>query len=316
MGDGQTADATWDLFVKIWVAAYVGYPQELHVDQGPQLQAPQWRARVEAAGIKQRDSGVESHKLLGAGERYHAFLRQIFRRVRAAHRTIDKGQALSLSVWAMNQTAGADGYLSSSPRVGINPRMPVNPVDLPMQRERNKALVEARADMVKHVARARLSTAVRRNVPKASNTTSPGMRVLVYREKPGRVARPVHGAGSRWQASVAGHQRSPSSCFQLTKVKEYLPPLETTEETAADVAADPVGDQDMGNVVDAIIAGGHLGVQPGPALGYIQERAYRDTQAEAETPSRILRLRYSSQTTLGFQQLRLRLQGWRRPTDS
>lgn len=290
MGDGQTADATWDLFVKIWVAAYVGYPQELHVDQGPQLQAPQWRARVEAAGIKQRDSGVESHNSLGAGERYHAFLRQIFRRVRAAHPTIDKGQALSLSVWAMNQTAGPMGISPVLLVFGINPRMPVNPVDLPMQRERNKALVEARADMVKHVARARLSTVVRRNVPKASNTEiSPGMRVLVYREKP----------VDEWQGpyTVQGHDgkqvwldiNDRLNLFSIDKVKLYLPPLETTEETPADVATDTVGNEDMGNVVDAIIAGDTLVCSLGQRLGYIQERAYRDTQAEAETPSRIFK---------------------------
>jgi len=53
-------------------------------------------------GIKPIDSGIESHNSLGAGERYHAMLRQIYRTVRMDHASIPLEVALALPVWAMN----------------------------------------------------------------------------------------------------------------------------------------------------------------------------------------------------------------------
>ena len=55
------------------------------------------------------ESDVESHKALGVGERYHSFLRQIYRKVSVQFPTISKEYALSLSVKSMNETAGQNG---------------------------------------------------------------------------------------------------------------------------------------------------------------------------------------------------------------
>eukprot|EP00170_Pyropia_yezoensis_P002016 contig_8609_g2020 len=188
----------------------------------------------------------------------------------------------------MNQTAGPMGISPTLLVFGINPRIPVSPADLPMQRERSKALVEARADMVRHVARARLGTALRRNVPKASDyEIHPGMRVLVYREKP----------IDEWQGpyTLHGHDgkhvwlgiNDRLKLFSIDKIKEYLPPLEAGAEVAAMATVDPPSEPDMGSVVDAIIAGDNLLCNLGQRFGSIQEKAYPDTHAEVETPLQI-----------------------------
>eukprot|EP00170_Pyropia_yezoensis_P002014 contig_8608_g2018 len=154
-------------------------------------------------------------------------------------------------------------------------------------RERSKALVEAGTNMVRHVARARLSTALRRNVPKASdNEIHPCMRVLVYREKP----------IDEWQGpyTVHGHDGKHAwldindrlKLFSIDKIKEYLPPLEAGAVAAAVATVDPPSEPDMGSVVDAIIAGDTLLCNVGQRFGSIQEKAYRDTHAEVETPQK------------------------------
>ncbi len=96
--------------------------------------------KLKSCGIDRYDSGIESHNALGVGERYHAFLRQVFRKVGAEHPTIRLEDALSLAVNAMNCTAGPNG-LSPTPLVfGIVPQFPSGLSNLPEQMERMKAL--------------------------------------------------------------------------------------------------------------------------------------------------------------------------------
>jgi len=48
---------------------------------------------------------------------------------------------------------------------GVSPPVPIKPIDLPGHRERSKAMAEARLEMVKRVAKARLDAALRNKVP-------------------------------------------------------------------------------------------------------------------------------------------------------
>lgn len=290
MTKGRSADATWDLFMKIWVTTYVGNPREIHVDEGSRLQSPQWRAKVEVAGTKQRYSGVESHNSLGVGECYHAPLRHNFRRVRAVHPSIPMSQTLALSIWAMNQTAGPMGISPVLLVFGISPRMPVNPFGLPTHRERRKSSVGARADMVIHVVRARPSTALRRNVPKAAvKEIFPGMRVLVYREKPIDAWRGQHTVQIHDGRQVWVYINDRLKLLSMDKVKEFLGPLRASEEEAAAVAAEALSYDDLGNANDAVIAGDERLCDLGLHFGSVEEKEYRETGAEAETPARIFK---------------------------
>jgi len=111
--DKVDTKSVWDAFIRIWVAAYAGYPEQLHADQGKSLQSQEWKEMMRNAGIK--------------------------RVIRMDHPGIPVDLALALAVWAMNQTAVPAGVSPHSLVLGVNPRMPVEPADLPDHRERCNA---------------------------------------------------------------------------------------------------------------------------------------------------------------------------------
>lgn len=137
------------------------------------------------ARIEIKTSGIESHNALGFGERYHSYLRTIYRKVCAEHPDLNSENALSVAVHAMNNTSGPVGLAPTLLVFGIVPQMPTGLSDLPDQRERMKAMKKARDEMVKLAASSRLRTAVSRDVPAvATNELRVGMDVLYYRERP------------------------------------------------------------------------------------------------------------------------------------
>ena len=170
LSHGETTEDVWNVYMMYWVIPYVGYSTENHVDQGPQFTPEKWKSLPAAAGIQMEESGVEIHNALGVGERYHSFLRQIYRKVRTQFPAISKEYALPLSVKSMNETAGQNGLCAVLLGPGVLPRMQLSTMDLPKQRDRMKALKLARLGMSKQVAKARLSTARNSNVPAASDS--------------------------------------------------------------------------------------------------------------------------------------------------
>jgi len=108
---------------------------------------------------------VQSHNSVGAGERYHACVRNLYNRMSADRPGISPGMALALAGFIMNQTAGPSGLSPMLLLFGVSPPVPIKPIDLPGHRERSKAMAEARLEMVKRVAKARLDAALRNKVP-------------------------------------------------------------------------------------------------------------------------------------------------------
>jgi len=166
---GETVEAVWWAYTRSWVYAYAGHPEAMHTDQGPQFVAAGWRALVHAAGTRHIESGVESHNSLGAGERYHAVLRNIYRRVKRDHPDAPLEVVLALTVSAMNQTMGPHGLVPTLLVFGLIPRIPVSPLRLAAQLDRMRAADTARKEMRAQVARARLRVALRDRVPAASD---------------------------------------------------------------------------------------------------------------------------------------------------
>jgi len=286
LDEGQTTDAVWETFLRIWVTPYIGYPAKMHVDQGSNLTSARWSALAEAAGIKMRASGIESHNSLGAGERYHAVLRDLYQRVRSFHPNIAAKTSLALSVRAMNQIIGPQGLSPMLLVFGVHPRIPVRTEDLPEHRDRAKALVQARADMVKHVSRLRLAAAARQPVPAAADREiSAGMRVLVFRERPDLWEGPftvVDCDNKQVWLDVNGRLK----LFSLHQVKEYTPPVNVpAAETASPKAATQAGSASptsvdprtndtagLGSVIDGIAAGDTLLCRVSRLLGDVQHR--------------------------------------------
>lgn len=275
----ETSEAIWRAYLQCWVTPYVGHPDLMHTDQGPQLISGQWRALLAPNGMKHLESGVESHNSLGAGERYHAFMRQLLLRVRAAHPTVDREHALSLADWTMNQTAGTHGLVPSLLVFGELPRLPVAPSALPSQQERMMAVHTARATLLQHLVRTRVLRALRSRVPAAADADMrAGAAVLVYRERPVDKWEGPYPAvatnGKQVWLLVSGRPKQ----FSIDKVNLYvaesapalpLPRPDATSQARKPDAATMAGEQsstvaepcparqerDMGDLLDNVIAG-------------------------------------------------------------
>ena len=180
----ETTDAFWNLSMKIWVIPYVGYPDELRCDQGPQLRSKRWCDILQLSGINLNFSEVESHNALGVGERYRAFLLKIFTnlryppklRVRFCFELCCKiNELYSRCSWSCS-------YITcfSSP-TNISPL----PSSTPGQTARMKAMEDARQEMTELAANTKLQRALRTQVPHAADKVFKiGDEILVYKEKP------------------------------------------------------------------------------------------------------------------------------------
>lgn len=224
--EGETAGAVWNLYLRLWVCPYAGHPEIMRTDQGSQFASAGWKALVHTAGTRLAVSGVEAHNALGVGERYHAYLRGIYRRVRMENGSLPKEVTLSLAVAAMNQTAGPRGLSPTLLVLGIVPRMPVAPLPLPAQRDRAYALATALTQMQGLVASARLRKALVAPVPAAAGADiEPGMEVLLYRERPvnqwvGPYVVTARKDKMAWLA-IDGHLKA----FRVDKLKKMRPPI-------------------------------------------------------------------------------------------
>ena len=182
---GESTLDIWNDYVKIWANPHVGHPKTIHADFGPQFRSEEWKEYLRMSNIELHTSVVKIHNALGVGERYHECLRQINRRVKNEHKTMNLEYVLSLATQAMDATAGKDGLSPCLLVFGISPTLPITSRDLPEQRKRMKALQTARSEMVKIIARQRLASALRRNVPSSADRDILfGSDVLLYKERP------------------------------------------------------------------------------------------------------------------------------------
>lgn len=128
---------------------------------------------------------MESHNDLGNGERYHAYLRNVYTKIRDDVPQLEKADVLQLVIKDVNDTAGPAGLVPTLLVFGVLPRLPIYPKDLPEQRSRMRAMQLARSDMSQIMAKARVHVALNRNVPYAADTKIRIRdKVLVYRENP------------------------------------------------------------------------------------------------------------------------------------
>lgn len=72
----------WDVFLKIWVNEYAGFPDSIAFHQGSQFTSDEWDMILAYYGVNNQASGAKSHNALGSGVCYHSDLRQMYCRVR------------------------------------------------------------------------------------------------------------------------------------------------------------------------------------------------------------------------------------------
>lgn len=182
---GESVDDVWRTYQMIWSLKYVGHPDTLHADQGPQFHSRRFKGLIHLSGISLKLSGVESHNALGEGERYHSYLRHIYNKVKAEHTNIDPAYVLQLAIKALNDTAGPKGLVPTLLVFGALPRTPIEPTELPGQIQRMEAMKTSRKEMAAIMAQCRVNQALRSQVPAAAmSDIVMGSEVLVFRESP------------------------------------------------------------------------------------------------------------------------------------
>lgn len=98
----------WSTFFHYLINLYVDHSTTTHAEFVPQFHSEKWNHLPKSCDVKRHTSGAESHNALGVRERYHEYLRQVYRKVRAEHKGLDLYGALSLSIRAINCTAGTE----------------------------------------------------------------------------------------------------------------------------------------------------------------------------------------------------------------
>jgi transposase InsO family protein len=115
-------------------------------DQGSVFLSRDWKASCAALEIPLRHTGTESHHSLGTGERFHAPLRRIYKKVFLDHPLVPPDVRLAMSVHAMNTTQGPEGLVPITPVFGKTPVVPhVDQVPV-AQAPRLRAMYTAKAE--------------------------------------------------------------------------------------------------------------------------------------------------------------------------
>jgi hypothetical protein len=177
-----STDDVWDAIIRNWANTYAGFPESMLTDQGSQLMSARFKEFALHFGIDVRHTPIESHNSNGLVERYHGPLRRTYEKVRLDYGGISDELALSCAVLAANQTLGPEGIVPVTLVLGIIPRISTR---LPNQPERVQAMIGAREEMRKLMAKAKVARALKRAVPPgADQFYAVGDRVLVFREEP------------------------------------------------------------------------------------------------------------------------------------
>lgn len=61
----------WEKFLSCWATVFIGYPKTIHLDQESAFDKQDLRTLASGAGVVLHFSGVESHKYIGVGYKYH-----------------------------------------------------------------------------------------------------------------------------------------------------------------------------------------------------------------------------------------------------
>ena len=176
----------WSTIVECWSSVYTGLPNKIEVDQGTAF-GDGFIGIAKASDVSVFRTGIESHTSMGIGERYHAPLRNTFRKLKLDYSLVDPSLLLSMSVFAMNITLGPEGVVPSVLVFGEFPSLRMlhePPTPEATVFDRARVANAARKEMEHHMARLRVQRALHHRVPRSADTSfQPGDKVLFWREK-------------------------------------------------------------------------------------------------------------------------------------
>ena len=127
----ETADETWNTLMRIRVCLYIGFPDIIATDQGPQFVSNRWPTLVNLAGIKHHPSGLQNYNALGVGDRYHSYMGGMYCKAQQQFPQLENDHIIALSVKTMKDTAEYHGLGPTLLVFGAMRRIPVtHTVDL------------------------------------------------------------------------------------------------------------------------------------------------------------------------------------------
>uniref|UniRef100_L7JQT6 Integrase catalytic domain-containing protein n=1 Tax=Pyricularia oryzae (strain P131) TaxID=1143193 RepID=L7JQT6_PYRO1 len=185
----MSAKETWEALKQCWIDTYLGPPDVLTFDPGPNFRATEFHAEARLLGITCNQVPVEAHWAVGKIERFHAPLRRAYEIIRDECGTeCSQGAVLQAAVKAVNDTAGPDGLVPTLLVFGALPRLTMDSPPTPTQAKRAGAVNKAMAELRKLTAKRKVNDALAaRNGPdlkdRLPTTLALGSEVLVYREK-------------------------------------------------------------------------------------------------------------------------------------
>jgi Reverse transcriptase (RNA-dependent DNA polymerase) len=192
----KSSAAVWNIFLAIWVYAYLGPPRELLVDQGTEVTSEFFRQSCDEMVIHLIFAPVESHSSLGLVERMHGPIRNIYKKLMLERpsnpdqrRVKPKELLLAAATKALNDTAGVQGLVPTLLVFGALPHvildMKRSDESVATQLDRLRLMSVTRDATEKYTAMARLAEAQKHTVPSGDHTLTPGDQVLIFREKNG-----------------------------------------------------------------------------------------------------------------------------------
>ncbi len=184
--DGECAESVWNIFVSIWVTVYVVFPNFITHDFGSCFTSNFFKNNSVQFGIIPKEIPCESNNSMGSGERYHAPLRRIYKKLKVEYSNLNNPTTLAIAVHGLNKTANPEGLLPTLLVFGTKPKIPLGNVEhlAPTQRERFSDMELARREIERIVAKERIALA-KKTRTKGMNVFGilPGSEVLVHREK-------------------------------------------------------------------------------------------------------------------------------------
>lgn len=119
--------------------------------------------------MKLRISGLDVRNSLGGGERVHASLKRIYRKVMKNFRHVSNHIILKQALKAMDDRIGENGLVPSFLVFAQTLRLPIISQNLPSEAEEVKILAETQMEMNVTVAERRISTALSKTVSAAAD---------------------------------------------------------------------------------------------------------------------------------------------------
>lgn len=186
----------------------------------------EWMRLAGENGVVLKFSGVQHHNGIGIGERYHAPLRNIYRKIEIEYTNMAPTLILKTAIKAMNDTIGPEGLVPSLLRFGVLPRY--TPAGLestrPNQRERLKATRVAKEEFFRISNGWRIRRALRSNVPQAADRHyKVGDLVRVHRQKIRGYTKPVPIAESSEYNRIVTirNDKNELKPYAMTQIKPY-----------------------------------------------------------------------------------------------